>query len=179
MWVLYGRIRFVTQAEDVAARCSLTMPAKGTVARQLCRWSMEDPDKPAFIFRGTQVGNRRVILTREDVFHLASCFASKVREAGVQQGEVVCNTLPNSPERLITDLGLMMAGAVAMNGPIFLADGTDLVQCLAGGDCVAMVLDTSQPKNVLSVLGDRVCVRGVNARCREDPSLRKVAYVLL
>lgn len=157
------------------------MPEDGTVARQLHNLSEEDPGRPAFIFRGAQSANNKPVqvLTREDVYQLAGSFASMVRDAGVKPGEVVCNTLPSSPERLITDLGLILAGAVAMNGPVFLVDGTDLLSCLIGSDCVALVADSKQPDNALTMLSKIVCVRGDNAQCTEVPSLKKVVYVVV
>ncbi|KAK7104212.1 3-[(3aS,4S,7aS)-7a-methyl-1,5-dioxo-octahydro-1H-inden-4-yl]propanoyl:CoA ligase-like [Littorina saxatilis] len=153
------------------------MSTEGTVAGQLLKWSKDDSDRLAYIFRGTQPGNNRVVFTRYEILQLACCFAAELHEAGVKKGDVICNTLANSPERLITDLGLMVAGAVTMNGMVFLADGADLAKCLFRGNCVAMVLDPNQPNNALTILEDRIIVRGDNAQCREAPSLRKVFFV--
>ncbi|KAK7104213.1 hypothetical protein V1264_018969 [Littorina saxatilis] len=156
----------------------MTEIPSGTVAARLALWAGTEPDKPAYIFRGTETDNERFVLTRGDLWNLSRRFAAIVRDAGVQKGEVVCNTLPNSPERLITDLGLMVAGAVAMNGVVYLADGADLMKCLTKATVVAMVVDPHQKKGALTVLRERLVEpeSGI-LKCPGAPSIRKVFHV--
>ena len=75
---------------------------------------------------------QKTVLTKGEVWNLATRCAAFFRDQGLKRGDVVCNTLPNSPERIITDLGLMVAGAVVLNGVVFLADGADLVKVHRG-----------------------------------------------
>nr|KAG5711840.1 hypothetical protein BaRGS_026281 [Batillaria attramentaria] len=70
---------------------------------------------------------------------------------GTRQGDVVCNTLPNSPERLLTDLGIMLAGGVAMNGQVFLADGADFINCKMGENGKKPFLEELQKEQELFV----------------------------
>ena len=44
------------------------------------------------------------------------------------KGDLVVNTLDNSPERVVTDVGLLMVGAAAVHGQCFMADGEDLIR---------------------------------------------------
>ena len=125
-----------------------------TVNAELRRWATTDPDTPAFIFVDAAWG--RFVLTRADLFRLASRYAAILRRCGVQHGHTVCNTLPNSPQRLLTDMGIQLAGGVAMNGQLFLADGDDFVGSLKEAACFAVILDPRQPKGAVRVLEKRV-----------------------
>ncbi|XP_076442703.1 uncharacterized protein LOC143281382 [Babylonia areolata] len=151
--------------------------ADDTVADRLLRWARESGDKPAFIFRGAKPGNQRLVLTRAEVYDLSMVFCSKIQDAEIGAGQVVCNTLPNSPERLLVDLGCMMAGAATVHGMLHLADGDDLAKVLARAGCAALVVDPNHQPSVLGILGDRVIVRGDNARSRLVPNLQKVFNV--
>ena len=124
-----------------------------TVPAELRHWATTDPDTPAFIFVDAAGG--RCVLTRADLFRLSSRYAAMLRQWGVQAGHTVCNTLPNSPERLLTDLGVLLAGGVAMNGQLFLADGDDFVGSLKDAACFAVILDPRQPKGAARVLEKR------------------------
>ena len=46
-----------------------------------------------------------------------------LHEDGVRQQTLVANTLPNSPERVLCEVGIVMAGAVSVNAQCQLADG--------------------------------------------------------
>lgn len=53
--------------------------------------------------------------TAKDVYVLAGRFAARLRRCGLTSGDVIANGLPNSPERVITDLGTAMAGCISLN----------------------------------------------------------------
>nr|KAG5711153.1 hypothetical protein BaRGS_004797 [Batillaria attramentaria] len=129
-----------------------------TVNKKLLYWSKTQPDKPAFIFHDPATAtNKRLVFTRADIFTMASRYAAILRREGIRQGDVVCNTLPNSPERLLTDLGIMLAGAVAMNSMVFLSDGADFVGSIRRGRCVAVIVDPKEKSNQpLTVLENRL-----------------------
>ena len=145
----------------------------GTVNSQLLYWSEIDADRPAFIFRSCGP-IPRLVLSRRHVFTYASRYAAALRRQGIGKGDVVCNTLPNSPERLLTDLGIMMAGAASLNGMVFLADGADLMATLQRAKCVAVITDPQQPHNALTVLKSRLVSEDDphTLHCPEVPSLR-------
>nr|KAG5711846.1 hypothetical protein BaRGS_026287 [Batillaria attramentaria] len=93
----------------------------------------------------------------------------------LQQGDVVCNTLPNSPERLISDLGIVLAGAAAMNGQILLADGEDFIGSLKDAGCCAVILDPLQPKGAAAVLEARVhSQEGTHVHYPDLPNLHQL-----
>lgn len=124
------------------------------IPEALRHWAQHDPDTAAFVFVDSRTEARRV-LTRADIFRLAGRFAALLRRQGVRQGEVVANTLPNSPERVVTDLGAILAGAVTMNGQVFLADGEDFLGSLRRSSAVAVVLDPRKEKGAAAILGLR------------------------
>ena len=64
--------------------------------------AVETPDKPAYIFLGDN--SRRTVLTFRDVSYLSQKFAAYLRAKGIANGDVVVNTLPTSPERVISKL---------------------------------------------------------------------------
>nr|KAG5700720.1 hypothetical protein BaRGS_029085 [Batillaria attramentaria] len=154
--------------------------ALDTVNKRLLHWSKTQPDKPAFIFHNPATAtNKRLVFTRADIFTLASRYAAILRREGIRQGDVVCNTLPNSPERLLTDLGIMLAGAVAMNGMVVLSDGADFVGSIQRGGCVAVIVDPKQNWNQpLTVLESRFRSRvGHTVDCPDAPLLKTLLFV--
>nr|KAG5711150.1 hypothetical protein BaRGS_004794 [Batillaria attramentaria] len=150
-----------------------------TVSKKLLYWSKTQPDKPAFIFHNPATAtNKRLVFTRADIFTLASRYAAILRREGIRQGDVVCNTLPKSPERLLTDLGIMLAGAVAMNGMVVLSDGAGFVGCIQRSGCVAVILDPKQKHNPLSVLESRNRSRtGHTVDCPDAPLFKTLLFL--
>ncbi|KAK7108857.1 putative acyl--CoA ligase YdaB [Littorina saxatilis] len=128
-------------------------PMSRTVPAMLRHWATVNPHTPAFIYVDA-VGGRHV-LTCSDVFRFSSRYAAILRRNGVKSGTTVCNTLPNSPERLLTDLGIILAGGVAMNGQLFLADGEDFVGNLKDSEAFAVILDPKNPNGAAKVLEKR------------------------
>ncbi|GFR66249.1 acetyl-coenzyme A synthetase [Elysia marginata] len=128
------------------------MPAKSLVA-EILRYEAEIPDKPAFIFLGNK--GRRTVLSYSEVSCLSQKFAARLRALGVTRGDVVCNILPTSPERLITHLGTIMAGAVSMNGQICRSDGSDFVTSLNDGQAKAIIYDPNNTSGAYETLKQR------------------------
>nr|KAG5711145.1 hypothetical protein BaRGS_004789 [Batillaria attramentaria] len=159
---------------------SVTDSDQDTVNKKLLYLSKTQPDKPAFIFHNpATTTNKRLVFTRADIFTLASRYAAILCRKGIRQGDVVCNTLPNSPERLLTDLGIMLAGAVAMNGMVVLSDGADFVGSIQKSGCVAVIVDPRQKLNQpLTVLENRLRSRaGHTVDCPDTPLLKTLLYV--
>ncbi|GFO34824.1 acyl-CoA synthetase [Plakobranchus ocellatus] len=71
-----------------------------SLVSEILRKAEEMPEKPAFIFIGADFA--RTVLTFAEVSCLGRKFAAVLRNKGLGAGDVVCNTLANSPERLIS-----------------------------------------------------------------------------
>lgn len=91
------------------------MSSLDTVPERVRYLSEVAPHKELFVFYD---GYQRSAYTASDVDLLAGRFATKLRQRGFQRGDIVANTLPNSPERVVTDLGIILAGCVAMNSQV-------------------------------------------------------------
>ena len=69
---------------------------------EILRYGSDIPDKPAYVFLGDNT--RRTVLTFGEVSTLSQKFAAYLCAKGIVRGDVVCNTLPTSPERIISEL---------------------------------------------------------------------------
>ncbi|KAI8785726.1 3-[(3aS,4S,7aS)-7a-methyl-1,5-dioxo-octahydro-1H-inden-4-yl]propanoyl:CoA ligase [Biomphalaria glabrata] len=113
-----------------------------TLPKRLQYLSEEDPNKELYVFYNDGV---RDAYTSRELFTLAGRFAHRIRQQGFQKGDVIANTLPNSPERLITDVGIVMAGCVTMNGQVLLADGSDVFRSAKVARCRAVLVSDEGP----------------------------------
>jgi len=98
---------------------------KRTIPARLRYLKDEYPNFAAFIFFTT---TSRQVITFERLYCLAGRFAQRLVHQGFERGDVIANTLANSPERLITDLGILLAGCITLNGAVVLASGKDFFQ---------------------------------------------------
>ncbi|XP_035829686.1 2-succinylbenzoate--CoA ligase [Aplysia californica] len=108
-----------------------------TIPQRLQYFSENCPDNEMFVF---YTSKERTAFTSKQVYDLASRFAWWLHQQGFQRYDVIANTLPNSPERLITDLGIMFAGCTALNGQILLADGEDFFSSAVTSRCKAVIV---------------------------------------
>lgn len=83
-----------------------------TVTKRLVHLSENDPNKEIFVF---YTSGLREAYTARQLYTLAGRFAFRLRQRGFQKGDVIANTLNESPERAVTDIGIMLAGCVTMN----------------------------------------------------------------
>ncbi|XP_046569920.1 LOW QUALITY PROTEIN: long-chain-fatty-acid--CoA ligase FadD13-like [Haliotis rubra] len=120
-----------------------------TIPARVKHWAQIYPDKEVFVFYNDE--GRRA-LTCKDVHILSTKFAALLQRRGLKRGDVVCNTLTNSPERLITDFGIMTAGCVAANAQALLADGTDLLHVINLGSCRLLIGDNTLPGGAWDLL---------------------------
>nr|KAG5693030.1 hypothetical protein BaRGS_005654 [Batillaria attramentaria] len=147
-----------------------------TVVEALKQRAENDGNKPAFIFRD-QYGGRRV-LPWEQIYRLGGRWAAVLRSGSVGQGHLVMNTLPNSPERVISETGILLSGAASLNGQCQLADGSDLLRALRLSRATAIVLDPDVPNSPWNVLEKRVAITGNSAVTSEElPDLKRVYKV--
>ncbi|XP_076442816.1 3-[(3aS,4S,7aS)-7a-methyl-1,5-dioxo-octahydro-1H-inden-4-yl]propanoyl:CoA ligase-like [Babylonia areolata] len=126
------------------------MPQFQTMPEVLQHWAQEKPESAAFIFRDKN--QRRNVLTWASLYTLAGRFAAVLRGKGIARGDLVINTLPNSPERMVCDAGIWMAGAASVNGQCLMADGSDLLNTITQSRAPAILMDpdiTGSPWNVL------------------------------
>ncbi|GFN89100.1 acyl-CoA synthetase family member 2, mitochondrial [Plakobranchus ocellatus] len=125
-----------------------------SLVSEIIQRGKEFPNKPAFVFLGDN--SRRTVLTFGDVSYLSQKFAAVLHNKGIGEGDVVCNTLDHSPERLITQLGTIMAGAVFFNGQIILTDGSDFLRSMNDGRAKAVIYNLKDPRGAYGVLKGRV-----------------------
>lgn len=82
------------------------------------------PQRELFVFYN---GAIRSPYTSLQLFQLAGKFANRLCHVyGFHRHDIIANTLPNSPERLVTDLGIAMAGCTCMTGQV---RGCDWLSC--------------------------------------------------
>ena len=94
---------------------SLKPEGLDTIPKRLKHLADTYPDREIFIC--VSQGSRDAF-TASSLLKSAGLFAAKLLKQGFKRGDVIANTLPNSPERLITDLAIILAGCVGMNGQV-------------------------------------------------------------
>ncbi|KAK7100077.1 3-[(3aS,4S,7aS)-7a-methyl-1,5-dioxo-octahydro-1H-inden-4-yl]propanoyl:CoA ligase-like [Littorina saxatilis] len=113
-----------------------------TVAARLIHWATLQPDREAYIFLSPRIG--RSTLTRRNAKDMAFTFAERLTSLGLRHGDVVCNTLQNSPERVVTDLGIMTSGCVMVDKRAFLRDVSDMVHVLTKSEARLVIVDPGE-----------------------------------
>ncbi|CAG5119938.1 unnamed protein product [Candidula unifasciata] len=149
-------------------------PILNTVLKRVQFLAENFPEKELFVF---YEGDNRTSLTCSQVFHLAGKFAYRLRHLyGFRRSDVIVSTLPNSPERLIVDLGIMLAGCTCMNGQILLADGSDFFRSATNSQCSGIVLrpDTESPawRLLHPFVTDKASTTCLTLSCDQSPELR-------
>ncbi|XP_076461905.1 3-[(3aS,4S,7aS)-7a-methyl-1,5-dioxo-octahydro-1H-inden-4-yl]propanoyl:CoA ligase-like [Babylonia areolata] len=131
-----------------------TMPKIETLPGLLQHWAQEKPDSAAFIFRDKN--QQRNVLTWATLYTLAGRFAADLRNKGIEKQHLVINTLPNSPERVVCEAGIWMAGAVSVNGQCVMTDGSDLLNTITQSRAPAILVDPDVTGSPWSVLKNHV-----------------------
>ncbi|KAK7104985.1 2-succinylbenzoate--CoA ligase-like [Littorina saxatilis] len=151
------------------------MPEK-TLLEALQYWTRTLGDAPAFIFRHSRHG--RHVLTWNKLYTLSGRFAAILRERAVSRGHLVVNTLTNSPERVVSELAILMSGAASVNGQCLLADGSDLLRTLRVSRAAAILVDPDVPDSPWNVLKHHVTVGDDDTVTSESlPDLRKAFFI--
>ncbi|KAK7104989.1 3-[(3aS,4S,7aS)-7a-methyl-1,5-dioxo-octahydro-1H-inden-4-yl]propanoyl:CoA ligase-like [Littorina saxatilis] len=152
------------------------MPEFKTLLEALQYWSRTLGDAPAFIFRDSRHG--RHVLTWNKLYTLSGRFAAILRERAVSRGHLVVNTLTNSPERVVSELAILLSGAASVNGQCHLADGSDLLRTLRVSRAAAILVDPDVPDSPWHVLKHHVTVDDDDSVTSESlPDLRKAVFV--
>ncbi|CAL1538381.1 unnamed protein product [Lymnaea stagnalis] len=126
-----------------------------TVCKRAKFLADEVPDKELFVFYD---GDRRDAYTARELYTLAGRFANRLRQQGFERQDVIANTLANSPERVITDLGIMLAGCVTMNGQLLMADGSDFFRSAKNSRCRGIVMAVGESSAGWQLLGKYITV---------------------
>ncbi|KAK7104986.1 uncharacterized protein [Littorina saxatilis] len=152
------------------------MPQFTHLPEALEHWTGTLGDAPAFIFRHSRHG--RHVLTWNKLYTLSGRFAAILRERAVSRGHLVVNTLTNSPERVVSELAILMSGAASVNGQCLLADGSDLLRTLRVSRAAAILVDPDVPDSPWNVLKHHVTVGDDdNVTSESLPELKKLFFV--
>ncbi|KAH9493118.1 hypothetical protein Btru_022985 [Bulinus truncatus] len=90
------------------------------------------PDKEIFVFYNKGTRDPYTVTT---LYTLAGRFADRLRRYGFQKQDIIANTLPNCPERIVTDLGIIFAGCVPMK---ITMDEICITACKSKCKCIIM-----------------------------------------
>ncbi|RUS77772.1 hypothetical protein EGW08_014477 [Elysia chlorotica] len=156
---------------------NLQVSVPGNTINELVQhWGCVPENKtPAFVSvdsRGT-----RCEISRADVLHFSKRFAERLRRLGIQKGHIVCNTLPNSLERVVCEFGILFAGASSMNGQLLRSDGEDFLESLRAAQCFAVITDSTLLKGAWDILS-KVVPPGTENNVQSDtlPHLRRIIF---
>ncbi|KAH9499622.1 hypothetical protein Btru_074291 [Bulinus truncatus] len=128
----------------------VTVPGD-TVNEILKYWALtEDNETPAFV--SIYPNSDKHLLTRLEVYLLSKRFAYKLKDLGIGKGTIVCNTLPNSLERVICEFSIILSGATSINGQVFRSDGEDFIEALKTSQSCAVIVDPGAFNSARSVL---------------------------
>ncbi|KAH9496741.1 hypothetical protein Btru_009274 [Bulinus truncatus] len=112
-----------------------------TVNESLTTLAERLPDREFYIFYNR---GKRESLTALNLYTLAGRFSSRLRRHGFQSRDIIANTLPNSPERVVTDLGILLAGCITFNAQHLLSDGSDLYMLVRKSGCMGIILSNNE-----------------------------------
>jgi long-chain acyl-CoA synthetase len=101
------------------------------------------PGKTAILFLGRTIKYRELKI-------FADKFANALAGLGVQKGDTVCVFLPNCPESLIADWGILKAGAAVIPTSILRTDD-GLIHEAGSGKAKVLICQENQLKRVLNL----------------------------
>lgn len=105
-------------------------------------WGEHKPDAEVFTFVNKH--GRYGVYTPREISRLSARFAHLLLHSyGFRAGDVIANGLPNSPERLITDMGIIMARCIMVNCQVLERDGSDLWNTARIAGCSGVILPVS------------------------------------
>ncbi|GFN81433.1 malonyl-coa synthase [Plakobranchus ocellatus] len=124
---------------------TMTIPETETLIDRMLKWRDEDGEKEAFVFYNRHY--ERSAITRKELVKLASRFAYILKSSGIGHKDVVVNTLPNGIERVVTDMGITMAGAAPINSMPSLTSGEIFFSSARRSHAKAAIVSPNSPKN--------------------------------
>ncbi|XP_067657228.1 uncharacterized protein [Haliotis asinina] len=151
---------------------------EATIPFLLKRLSTVDPERPAYIFVGE---NTRTVLSRKKVYMQSAKMAAKLHRLGVCRGDVVANMLSNSPDRLICDFGVLMAGGVSQTAFGYLNNADDTLGALQIAQTTTILVDPSVSAVVAIVMelvsSSQKTEYGLDVECAQLPHLKRVVFI--
>ncbi|CAL1531389.1 unnamed protein product [Lymnaea stagnalis] len=111
-----------------------------TVADVVKHWAVAEPDAEVLTFVNKH--GRLCVYTPSRIYTEAGRFASRLLQFGFSRGDVIANGIPNSPERLVTDMGIILSGCVTVNCQVFERDGADFWNTANLAGCKGVIVST-------------------------------------
>lgn len=147
-----------------------------TITEIIQHWgNVSDNDTPAFV--SVDSTGKKQQLSRSEIMHFSKRFAGRLRVLGIQKGHIVCNTLPNSLERVVCEFGILFSGATSMNGQLLRSDGEDFLESLRSSQCIAVIVDSTLKKGAWHILSK--FVGHVSEGCIHSEALPHLQRVVL
>ena len=141
----------------------------GRTIPELVQYWGSRPENGVSAFVSVDSSGKKRQISRAEVLHFSRRFAERLRRLGIKKGHIVCNTLPNSPERVVCEFGIMFSGAASMNGQLLRSDGEDFLESLRASQCFAVIIDSSVPKGAWNILSKLVPVN--SGECIQSEAL--------
>ncbi|XP_046558483.1 4-coumarate--CoA ligase-like 1 isoform X2 [Haliotis rubra] len=152
--------------------------SEATIPSLLKRLSAIEPERPAYIFVGK---NMRTVLSRKNVYMQSGKMAAKLRRLGVCRGDVVANMLSTSPDRLICDFGVLMAGGVSQTALGYLNNADDTFGALQIAQATTILVDPGVSAVLAVVMklisSSQKTEYGLDVECAELPHLKRVVFI--
>jgi long-chain acyl-CoA synthetase len=164
--------RFWTQQYDKGVPVSLEPYPDCTLLEVIADAAEQRPDHPALLFQSSSI-------SYGELQRLGQAFAESLPELGLEPGTRVALLLPNTPQMVISLLGIWMAGCIAVPlNPLYTERELEhgLVQC---GAEAAVVLTPFYVK--LKSIQARTAIRTVIATNVKEflPPVKQVLFTLL
>ncbi|KAH9496760.1 hypothetical protein Btru_009319 [Bulinus truncatus] len=134
--------------------CTKIWQPRQTINESFTALIEQYPDKELFVFYNK---GKRDPYTVTTLYTLAGRFADRLRRYGFQKQDIIANTLPNCPERIVTDLVIMLAGCVPMNITHLLSDGRDLYHAARKSKCKCIIMSDFDQSPTWSLLQSKLC----------------------
>ncbi|KAK6976340.1 triostin synthetase I [Biomphalaria glabrata] len=146
-----------------------------TIVASMRQWADTKPEVVVFTF----VNKHGVTseYTPRAVYEKAGRFASRLRRYGFRKGDVIANGLPNSPERLVTDMGIIMAGCVMVNAQVCEVDGSDFFLTANNSNCKGVILYKKNNNAMFKLFEPLIgqnCAEYTEVFVQQAPSLTKL-----
>ncbi|XP_005090131.1 2-hydroxy-7-methoxy-5-methyl-1-naphthoate--CoA ligase [Aplysia californica] len=152
-----------------------------TVVKRLLWWAKEEADDPdAFI--QVSSGPDKKKLSKVELLQMASKFSHMLKKSGLAF-ETIANSLPNSLERVVTDLGIILAGGTVMNTHPAETNPDGYYSLLKQSEAKAVIVyprkDSKEWSLIEKNIGSKPVVHGVvyEYNCDEAPEVRKIIVV--
>lgn len=102
-----------------------------------------------------------------------------LRAGGAARGQLVVNTLTNSPERVVCEAAILLTGAASVNAQCMLVDGSDLLGTVRVSRAAFLLVDPDVTHSPWHVLSKYVTVDDVGnvVTSEQLPHLKRVYFV--